>query len=150
MITSLTSVGQLARFAMICACNGLAFAWCSLAMAPANAAEPALDFANEVFSNVRLIKGENDLVGWRIQIVRSATQTYVLVQSFEGTPQVPCLAKAEIDMAGSVQFDLPPACDLQGRFTGKIQKSALVGGFSNGMKGPDGEAVMTLKRLPAK
>lgn len=119
-------------------------------MAQANAAEPAQDFANEAFSNVRLINVENDLVGWRIQIVRSASQTYALVQSFEGTPQVPCLAKVQIDTAGSVQFDLPPACDLQGRFTGKIQKSALVGGFSNGMKGPDGEEVMTLKRLPAK
>lgn len=138
-----------ARVALTRTCSGLLFAWGGLAAAQV-AVEPVQDFANEVFSNVRLIAVENDLVGWRIQIVRSAAQTYVLVQLFEGTPQAPCLAKALVDPAGTVQFDLPPNCDLRGRFTGKIQKSALIGGFSNGMKGSDGEAVMTLKRVPAK
>lgn len=132
------------------ACSGLVFALCTFAAVHAAAASPASDFANEAFSNVRLVKTENDLVGWRIQIVRSAVQAYVLVQSFEGTPQVPCLAKAQLDRAGAIQFDLPPSCDVQGHFKGKIQKNVLVGGFSNGMKGPDGETVMTLKRVPVK
>ena len=126
---------------------GVAIVLCALAAGRAAAAGPLQDFANEAYSNVRLIKAENDWVGWRIQIVRSADQTYVLVQSFEGTPQVPCLAKAQLGVAGSLQFELPTGCDLRGRFTGKLQKNTLVGGFSNGMKGPDGETVMTLKRI---
>lgn len=129
---------------------GVVVGLCSLVATPVCAADRASDFANEVFSNVRLIAVENDLVGWRIQIVRSASQTYVLVQSFEGTPQVPCLAKAQLEPNGTLQFDLPSSCEVQGRFKGKLQKQVLVGEFLNGMKGPDGERVMTLKRLQVK
>lgn len=110
-------------------------------------AEQVRDFANEAYSNVRLIKVENDLVGWRVQIIRTASLAYVLVQSFEGAPQPPCLAPADLRVNGVIQFELPASCAVQGRFSGKIHGKAIVGNFSNGMTGPNGETTMTLLRI---
>jgi hypothetical protein len=106
-----------------------------------------IDYANEVYSNVRLIEVEGDLVGWRIQIIRTNSQPYVLVQSFEGTPQPPCLVPMYMTGNGTIQFNLPIACTVQGSFTGKFRGNAIVGSFSNGMIGPDGETMMTLSRV---
>lgn len=105
------------------------------------------DFGNEVFSNVRLVDAEGDLVGWRFQLIRVHSRNSVLVQSFEGQPQVPCLASAQIDQSGKIEFDFPNHCDLRGRFIGQIEGSVLIGQFLNGMRGPDGEIVMTLRRI---
>ena len=140
-ITAAVRCGRIGAAAVI---GGLAM------MHFSNATEAVHDYANMAYSNVRFIKSENDLVGWRIQIVSSANQTYVLVQSFEGIPQPPCLAKAKLDAIGAIQFDLSPTCEIRGRFEGNIQKRGLVGKFLNGMKGPDGETVMVLKRIPIK
>lgn len=104
------------------------------------------DFANEVFSNVKLIESENDVVGWRIQIVHAPTRTYVMAQSFEGVPQAPCLTEAEF-ANGNLRFEFPKGCQVQGVFSGVVRGNVLVGGFSYGMVGPDGEARITLKRL---
>lgn len=106
-----------------------------------------IDFSNESYSNVRLIIGENDLVGWRIQIIKSESQAFVLVQGFEGVPMVPCLAEAKLASNGLLKFNLPVSCAVSGRFEGMINGDSIVGKFSNGITGPNGETVMTLDKI---
>jgi len=110
----------------------------------------AEDYANTVYSNVRLVKKENDLVGLRIQIIQSSPQKYVLVQFFEGVAQAPCLAKMKVDEKNFLQFDLPEDCSTRGFFKAKFGKNTLIGGFENGITGPNGEVVMTLRKISAQ
>lgn len=115
-----------------------------------NASAAGQDYANEIFTNVKHIKIEGDLIGWRIQLIRSSQRAYALVQGFEGEPQPPCLVPARIDGNGDLEFEMAQNCDVRGRFVGRIKGNALIGEFKNGMRGPDGEVVMTLRRVLAR
>ncbi|MFZ6645108.1 hypothetical protein ACO0LO_05285 [Undibacterium sp. TJN25] len=104
------------------------------------------DYGNEIYTNVKLVSSESELVGWRIQIIQASSRVYVLLQEFEGVAQNPCLIEATI-VGSTLHFDLPKSCYGEGDFTGFLQGKWLIGNFSNGMLGPDGEKKMKLRRI---
>ena len=88
------------------------------------------DWGNAVYSNVRLIKAEGDLIGWRFQVIHSNRKNFILLQAFEGEPLAPCLAAAEIQR-NLIKAKLPDDCSYNGIISGEIKGGKMFLDFSS-------------------
>lgn len=100
------------------------------------------DWANAIYSNVRLTKTEGGLIGWRLQIIHSNKKNYILLQEFAGEPLAPCLVEAEIQ-TNIIKFKLPDNCASNGIIFGKIRDRKILLIFPSGKK-TCGEEMETL------
>jgi hypothetical protein len=83
------------------------------------------DWANATYSNVKLLKGSGDLVGWRLQIIHSNLKYFILLQAFEGEPLSPCFAQAKI-VQKTVKATLHEGCHYQGEFSAEIKNKKVL------------------------
>ncbi|WP_162571796.1 hypothetical protein [Variovorax sp. SRS16] len=112
---------------------------------PLAMANPRQDWANATYASIRVSKTEGDLVGLRVQIIHSNIQNFILIQSFEGEPLAPCLAKAEISK-NTIYAKFPEGCLFKGEMLGEIKKSTLSIIFAP-EQGKDNGKVMVLNLI---
>ena len=82
-----------------------------------------------MFTDMAYNEEGGDVNGIEIFLVYSNRGYYAVYQSGEGTPSVPVVVPAKVQGV-MVTFQVPPAVDARGTFTGTINDKELSGSFS--------------------